>query len=63
MRKLRRMNYWSGLADHRHPRSAQAVLRPCLATSKSKGVASSCGQGACNCGGGCNGECSTSCEG
>jgi hypothetical protein len=61
---LSRFNYWSKKVSKKFARSAQAVL-------SSKGVvsaktvaagASSCGQGQCNCGGGCNGECATSCE-
>lgn len=60
--KLKSMNYWNKQVESRFPRSAQAVLQPNTAATKTQGATSSCGQGSCNCGGGCNGECSTSCE-
>lgn len=55
-------NFWSKAVDLHTPRSAQAILRPQSLTKTKMASASSCGQGACNCGGGCNGECATSCE-
>ena len=61
MDSLKSMNYWNKQVDSKFPHSAQAVLRPGTVVANQV-AASSCGQGSCNCGGGCNGECSTSCE-
>ncbi len=62
MDRLKSMNYWNKQVDSKFPRSAQAVLRPNAVVINGQAASSSCGQGSCNCGGGCNGECSTSCE-
>jgi len=57
---LRKFNFWTREKDYHLHHTAQSVLglMPMVAGSQS----GSCGQGQCNCGGGCNGECSTSCE-
>lgn len=58
MKALSRFNYWSKTANRSFARSAQAVMRP--GSIVPGGVVihgSDCGQGSCNCGGGCNGEC------
>lgn len=53
-------NHWNKKSDYGGSHSAQSVLK------KKKGKelvgATDCGTGSCNCGGGCNGECATSCE-
>lgn len=62
MGRLQSMNYWNKQVDKKFPRSAQGVLCPNVTIANAQISADSCGQGSCNCGGGCNGECSTSCE-
>lgn len=57
MKRLKSMNYWSKQVDSKFPHSAQAVLRQNSAVTKGRATASPCGQGSCNCGGGCNVEC------
>lgn len=59
MNSLNRINFWSKQMDNvKLPHSASAVLRPQTAVPFTKGD-SGCGQGSCNCGGGCNGECAS----
>jgi len=62
---LNATNYWNKRVNIKFPGSAQSLLRPENANNQQAlaNSCSSCGQGECNCGGGCNGECSTSCEG
>jgi hypothetical protein len=62
MKKLKLMNYWIKKVKIKFPRSAQAILRPSTIYSQALSGDTGCGQGSCNCGGGCNGECATSCE-
>ncbi|MFA5248756.1 MAG: hypothetical protein WC415_06135 [Patescibacteria group bacterium] len=58
MTKLSLFNFWSKRVSKGVAHSAQAVLRPGALIANSKNVQSgSCGQGSCNCGGSCNGEC------
>ncbi len=59
--RLKLINYWNKQVDVEFPRSVQAVLHSKMMNNNQGGIAS-CGQGSCNCGGGCNGECATSCE-
>lgn len=54
-------NYWNKQVNIKFPRSAQSLLCP-RTNADSQAATSSCGAGECNCGGGCNGECATSCE-
>lgn len=54
---LKRFNYWSRKVDKNNISSVQAVLLPKSAVLDNQAATSSCGQGSCNCGTGCNGEC------
>ena len=53
---LSRFGYWDAKSHKLQPHSAQAVLQHTESLMQGE-AASSCGQGSCNCGGGCNGEC------
>ncbi|OGY41596.1 MAG: hypothetical protein A2Y82_01245 [Candidatus Buchananbacteria bacterium RBG_13_36_9] len=57
MKGLEKFNFWSKKVDKKLARSAQAVIVSKVDPSKTEIAASACGQGSCNCGGGCNGEC------
>jgi len=60
---LDRFNFWSNAQVYQMRRTAQSIFLGDKRLSFANGVGDdSCGQGDCNCGGGCNGECSTSCE-
>jgi len=60
-KKIFQHNFWRKKTDEHIGHTVQSVLG--LSKSKASVAASSCGAGSCNCGGGCNGSCSTSCEG
>lgn len=63
MNQVLKYNHWIQTVEWKALKSAQAVFN-LPATRDLKGLSSDCGQGSCNCGSGCNGECSTggSCE-
>lgn len=57
MKELKSINYWIKQTEDKFPHSAQAVLLLENSTDKKIDTSTGCGQGSCNCGGGCNGEC------
>ena len=63
-KNLSKFNYWIGKVSKKFARSAQAVLssRGVVSAETVAAGSGSCGQGQCNCGGGCNGECNVSCS-
>jgi hypothetical protein len=62
--ELSRFNFWVKRVSKRFAHSAQAVLslKGIVPAKTVVAGAGPCGVGQCNCGGGCNGECATSCE-
>ena len=63
MKDLEKFNYWNSKVDPLMQHSAQQILAEEKMLSMHEIAADSCGQGQCNCGGGCNGECATGCSG
>lgn len=57
MTKLSLFNFWSRRVSNGVAHSAQAFLRPDVIVNSKNVQSGSCGQGSCNCGSGCNGEC------
>ncbi len=57
MDSLKKINFWKQKIDWKPAHSAQSVLGKKPAGRKKASADSPCGQGSCNCGGGCNGEC------
>ncbi len=60
-KKLFQHNFWRRKTKERIAHTVQSVLG--LSKNQVSAATSGCGAGPCNCGGGCNGECATSCEG